>query len=284
MSIRIRLPIGASLTSHSEKLLQGDGSWVNNSDSVLIDVQGYAHGSSAELSISGGTTLEGGNVTFTVLLEFALPDAATVQYSTSISSSDTATSDDFTSASAQTLSIPAGDTTATFSVGTIDDTVTEDDETFTVTLSNPSSNVLLGTVKSATGTIVDNDGKPNVSIAGASSTEGTSLGFTVSLNHKTGSDVTVQYSTSIETGDTASADDFTSVDNETLTISAGDTSGSINIATTQDDLDEDDETFTVTISNPSSNSEIGNPSQATGTIEDNDTVGFALSQPSFGSS
>ena len=257
---------------------EGDGSWINNSDSVLIDVQGYVHGSSAELSISGGSTLEGGDVTFTVSLEFALPDAASVQYSTSISTSDTATSDDFTSASAQTLNIPAGDTTVTFSVETNDDTVTESDETFTVTLSNPSSNASLGTVKSATGTILDNDGKPTVSVAGASVVEGSSVDFTVSLDHATGSDVTVQYSTSIESADTASTDDFTPVDDATLTIASGDTSETINIATTDDDRDEDDETFTLTISSPSSNAELGDPSRATGTIEDDDTVGLSLSK------
>ena len=257
---------------------EGDGSWVDNSDSVLIDVQGYAHGSSAELSISGGSILEGGDVTFTVSLEFALPDAASVQYSTSISTSDTATSDDFTSASAQTLNIPAGDTTVTFSVETNDDTVAESDETFTVTLSNPSSNASLGTVKSATGTILDDDGKPTVSIAGASGVEGSSVGFTVSLDHATGSDVTVQYSTSIENADSASTNDFTPVDDATLTIASGDTSKNINIATTDDDRDENDETFTLTISSPSSNAELGNPSRATGTIEDDDTVGLSLSE------
>ena len=257
----------------------GDGTWTNESNTVLIDVQGYANSAVAELSIAGGSVLEGGNVTFTVSLEFALPGAATVQYSTSIESSDTASSDDFTAASAQTLSIPAGDTRATFTIATTHDTTAEDDETFTVTLSNPSSNASLGTVKSATGTILDNDGKPEVSIAGATGTEGTSLDFTVSLNHSTAADLTVQYSTSIEAGDTASANDFTAADAATLTIAAGDTSETISIATAPDDRDEDDETFTVTISNPSSNAELGSPTSATGAIEDDDTNAVVLSHP-----
>ena len=115
----------------------GNGTWSNTSDSLLIDVKGYANGTTPELSITGGSVLEGGNVTFTVSLEFALPGAATVQYSTSIATSDTASADDFTAASAQTLTIPAGDTRATFTVATTDDSTAEDDETFTVTLSQP---------------------------------------------------------------------------------------------------------------------------------------------------
>ena len=257
----------------------GDGTWTNEGNSVLIDVQGYANSAVAELSIAGGSVLEGGNVTFTVSLEFALPGAATVQYSTSIATSDTASADDFTAASAQTLTIPAGDTRATITVATADDTTAEDDETFTVTLSNPSSNASLGTVKSATGTILDDDGKPEVSIAGATGTEGASLAFTVSLNHSTSADVTVQYSTSIEAGDTASSNDFTAADAATLTIAAGNTSGTISIATTGDDRDEDDETFTLTLSNPSSNAELGSPASATGAIEDDDTNAVVLSHP-----
>ena len=259
----------------------GNGTWSNTSDSVLIDVKGYANSTIAELSINGGSVFEGGSVTFTVSLEFALPDAATVQYSTSIESSDTASSDDFTATSAQTLTIPAGDTRATITIATTDDTTAEDDETFTVTLSNPSSNASLGTVTSATGTILDNDGKPELSIEDASGVEGTSLDFTVSMNHATGSDVTVQYSTSIESSDTASANDFTAANAATLTIAAGDTSGTISIAATQDDRDEDDETLTVTLSNPSSNAELGSPTSATGTIEDDDTNAVILSEASL---
>ena len=68
---------------------------------------------------------------------------------------------DYTAASAQTLTIPAGDTSATFTIATTDDTGAESDETFTVTLSNPSSNASLGTAKSATATIDAGDTGPH---------------------------------------------------------------------------------------------------------------------------
>ena len=58
----------------------------------------------------------------------------------------------------------------------------------------------------------------------------------------------MQYTTSVESGDTASTDDFTDADAATITIDAGDTSGIVNIEYDPgSDIDEDDETFTLTI-------------------------------------
>ena len=88
--------------------------------------------------------------------------AVTVLYATS---DGTATADgthedgaDYTApASDAALIFDAGETSATISIATGDDTVDEDDETFTVTLSDPLSNAVLGTDKTATGTIENND-------------------------------------------------------------------------------------------------------------------------------
>ena len=65
-----------------------------------------------------------------------------------------------------------GATEATFTISTTEDSTDEPDETFTVTLSGVSSNAALGSSATATGTIVDDDGKPTVSIANASAAEG----------------------------------------------------------------------------------------------------------------
>ena len=64
---------------------------------------------------------------------------------------------DYTPVSGQTLTIAAGDTEGTISVSTGDDTAYEDNETFTLTLSNPSQNARLGSIVTATGTIINND-------------------------------------------------------------------------------------------------------------------------------
>ena len=54
-----------------------------------------------------------------------------------------------------------------------------------------------------------------------------------------------------------------------LTIPAGDLTGSFNLSTLVDDIDEENETFTITLSNPSQAS-IGAQSTTTITITDND--------------
>ena len=235
---------------------------------LLMTVQGYANGN-PKLGIAAGRAAEGGTMQFAVTLDDpAEGGAVTVQYTTS---DDTATAGtDYTAVSAQTLTIPSGQTSGTISITTTQDSVEEDDETFTVTLSSLSSNADFGTATSATGTIVDNDGKPSLSIADAFATEGSNLSFTVTAHHAVADEMTVEYTTSIGAGDTASSDDFSAASNRTLTIAAGDTSGAISIATTHDASIEPDETFTVTLSSPSSNAELGTVVSAKGTIRNDD--------------
>ena len=76
----------------------------------------------------------------------------TVEYATSDGTAESGT--DFTAASG-TLTFAAGETSKTVSVATTDDSADEEDETFTLTLSNPAD-ATLGDA-AATGTIVDND-------------------------------------------------------------------------------------------------------------------------------
>ena len=59
-------------------------------------------------------------------------------------------------ATSGTLTIPAGDSGGTIQVPVTGDTTWEPDETLTVTLSNPSANVVLGT-SVATGTLLNDD-------------------------------------------------------------------------------------------------------------------------------
>ena len=90
------------------------------------------------LSIADASATEGSPVSFTVTLSAAISDAVTVEYATS---SGTATQDTDYTAATGTLTITANTTTASFTVATTDDTTVrrrvENDETFTVTLSNP---------------------------------------------------------------------------------------------------------------------------------------------------
>ena len=113
------------------------------------------------LSVSDAEATEGSAVEFTVALSKVAADAVTVQYNTS---DGTATSDvnatdgqDYTPAAGQTLTIAHGETEGTISISTGDDTVDEGDETFTLTLSDPSEYAELGSSVTATGTIINDD-------------------------------------------------------------------------------------------------------------------------------
>ena len=106
---------------------------------------------------------------------------------------------------------------------------------------------------------------PSVSVADASANEGDSVEFTVSLSAASGQQVTVDYAT---TGGTAeSGIDFTAA-SATLTFEAGDETKTVSVATVDDTAEEDDETFTLTLSNPA-NATLGD-SGGTGTINLND--------------
>ena len=106
-----------------------------------------------------------------------------------------------------------------------------------------------------------------VSIGDATIGEGGIASFPVTLSAASGLDVTVGYSTSH--GTTVAAD-LSGTLSGSVTITAGLTSASIPIQTVGDALDEDDETFTVTLSGPV-NATLGD-STATGTITDDDPL------------
>ena len=104
--------------------------------------------------------------------------------------------------------------------------------------------------------------------------------MTVDLSAVSGQTITVDYTvTGTATG---SGTDYT-LANDTLTITAGDTTGTITIANVINDvLDEADETVIVTLSNPS-NATLGSNSVHTYTISDNDNppvIDFAATSSS----
>ncbi|MGI9251600.1 MAG: Calx-beta domain-containing protein [Pseudohongiellaceae bacterium] len=87
---------------------------------------------------------------------------------------------DYTAITVSTLTIPAGDTTATISVDIEYDTDNESNETFTLVLSNPMNATLDANAATATGTIVHYNG-PTLSIAASESSieEGETVVFTI---------------------------------------------------------------------------------------------------------
>ena len=114
-----------------------------------------------ELSVANAAAAEGDDVTFTVTLSPAATEDVTATWTASIGSGDTAVAADLGSTTTGTLTFTAGDTEERFTVATAEDELDEENETFTVTLSSPSSNAMLATDPTATGTITAADALPN---------------------------------------------------------------------------------------------------------------------------
>jgi len=98
----------------------------------------------------------------------------------------------------------------------------------------------------------------------------------VNLNAASANTITVDYATS--NGTATAGSDYTSTSG-TLTFAPNETSKTISVPIINDTADEDDETFSATLSNPT-NATLGFPSNVTVTIFDNDnppTVQFASS-------
>ena len=203
----------------------------------------------------------------TVVLSAESSQNVTVDYA--VTGTATGSGTDYTLAN-DTLTISAGDTTGTITIGSIvDDLLDEADETVVVTLSNPS-NATLGSNQVHTYTISDNDSTPVVDFELTSSSGPESVStkdVKVNLSAASGQDVTIDYAvTGTATG---SGTDYTLAD-DTLTISAGTTSGTITIAGIVDDgVTEGSETVILTLSSP------GNA-----TLGSNDVHTFTILEPS----
>jgi len=107
---------------------------------------------SATLSVNNASTVEGGNVVFSVTLSQSSAAPISVNYATA---PGTATSGADYAPASGVLTFAPGETSKQVAVSTIDDLIVEGTETFTLNLSNAISATIL--TASGTGTIFDND-------------------------------------------------------------------------------------------------------------------------------
>ena len=208
------------------------------------------------------------NATFTVSLTEALARDISFNYATS---NGTATAgSDYTSTSGS-LTISAGQTSGTFNVPILADSTDENNETATLILSNATNSTFSD--DTATLTIADDDSAPTLSIADVTTSNETASNatFTVSLSQASAKDISFNYATS--NGTATAGSDYTSTSGS-LTISAGQTSGTFNVPILADSTDENNETVTLTLSN-ATNSTFSDDT-ATLTITDDDDASSTL--------
>ena len=183
--------------------------------------------------------------------------------------------EDYADTSGQ-VTIPAGETEALIPVPVLNDTLDEaDDESFTVTLTNPVGGGIDDS--EGTATIIDNDAAPQLSIANATVFEGadfetTEVTFDVTLDAPSGQTVFVDYSTS--DGSATQPDDYSAVPATQLVFAPGQTSQSAIVIVNGDTIDEVNETFSVDLAG-AVNATIGD-GQAVGTITDDDGPAISI--------
>ena len=183
---------------------------------------------------------------------------------------------DYTAVS-QTVSFAAGQTSKTVSIPITNDSLAEGDETVILSLSSPSSGCVLGSPKAAGLTIVDNETTPTFFLAGTSYSvnEGAgSLAIAVKRSGSTSTAKTVVIKTANSTATAGS--DYTAV-SQTLSFAAGQTYKTVSIPIINDTLAEGDESFSVSLSSPSSGSVLGTQKTASDSRQ-RDDAGLLLTR------
>ena len=201
-----------------------------------------------EVSVSDVTVTETSVGKIVVTASVTLSSASSLPISVNFQtrSKSAAAGSDFRTI-AGTVTIPAGSLSELITCEVLDDRLSELNETFEIVLSSPLNASLRKSV--GTITINDNDPLPFLSIANATVNEGESgTNLVLSLSTASGRSITVDYVASRYTAQPGV--DFL-MPSGTVTIPAGQLSATIPIVTIEDTLDEPDESFRVTLSNPS---------------------------------
>lgn len=241
--------------------------------SVTIDVAP----SEVNIAAADASKAEGdsGNTdfTFTVTRTGDTSVAGTVDYTVAGSGGNAADSGDFQGGSlpSGTVTFDPGVTSQTITVSVAGDVAVEDDETFTVTLSNSTSGISIDT-GSAAGTILNDDTSVSISAADSARAEGdsgtTDFTFTVTRDGDLTAAGDVTYTVS---GNGATADDFAGgvFESGTVSFAANESTQTVTIDVVGDLDVEGAEGFTVTLSNATGGATIGTATAA-GTIENDD--------------
>ena len=216
------------------------------------------------VSVSGDTSVEGNLVVFTFTLSQASNQVVRADFATVAGTAEEGV--DYTERSGRVTFQP-GVVSLTRSVTTLNDTVAESSESFSMAISNgENANIQ---VSSADGVILDDDAPtgPSISFTGNVADEGDLVVFTFTLSEPSTDVIRVDFET--VAGSATAGADYTSRSGR-VTFQPGIVSRTRSVDTAEDNVVESDETFTIQISNPE-NVAIAN-SSATGTIVNTTTA------------
>ncbi|WP_425598817.1 putative Ig domain-containing protein [Xanthomonas cannabis] len=224
------------------------------------------------LSINDVSVNEGNAGTTTATFTVALSQpagAGGVSFDISTADGTANAGSDYVASSLSGQTIPAGSSSATFSVLVNGDSLNEPDETYFVNISNVTGANVADA--QGLGTIVNDDTAPALSIDDVSVIEGnsgtTTATFTVSLSTASGQTVTVNYATA---DGTATAGSDYAARSGTLSFAPGTTTQTVAISVNGDLSVEPNETYRVVLSS-ATNATIARAT-GTGTINNDDAV------------
>ena len=202
--------------------------------------QAGADGPLPTISVNDVSKPEGQTLDFKITLSAAAEADVTVTAATSGGSGYTARN--------ETVTIPAGQTSANFDIATQGNDRDEADRQLAVT-SRSSDNATIAKGTGA-GTITDDDATPTVAISGPPPIpEGAvTASYTVTMTGKSASGITVNYTTANGSATAGPNADYDAKSGQ-LTWAAGETGAkSFDVQIREDTLDENDESFSVNLS------------------------------------
>jgi hypothetical protein len=251
-----------TVDSIQDTLTEGDETFLvflGNVENASLEAGGAAIGTIRDdedprLTVGDVTVLEGDDATadFVVTLNRAIESEVTFGYATAaVVGGATAGAScggepddpvDYLTVPAAAGAIAAGETELTVKVTLCDDEVEEGDETFSFEVSEISGAVGVGedpTGATATGTILDDESPPRITIADASADESdTSIDFEVTFDRPADYDIDVNYATAdgtaVWSGDQPDYETTTG----TLTVEAGETTATIKVTLFDDAIAE----------------------------------------------
>lgn len=196
------------------------------------------------LNISDASAIEnGGFVEFLVTLTTPSTQPITVDFSTADGTASAGL--DYLAAISETMTFDPGVVAKTIQIGIVEDALIESGEMFSLVLSNPTRAVI-GTAV-ATGTILDNESVPSISISDITVKEDAGVAsFEVVMTSASQVEVRVDFDT---VADTATAPDDYAASSGTLVFDPGTISKSIDIALVDDNELEFAEVFAIVLSN-----------------------------------
>lgn len=214
------------------------------------------------------------NAQIAVRRAYDTASAVTVQYA---AAGVTAAEGQDYEATSGTLSFASGETLKIINVPVMGDTSYENDETFTVTLSNPGGGAKLGSRTVNTVTIVNDDQQPlnhgQVELSAATynvAENGTKLSVTVNRAGGTDGAVSVDYITS--NGTALSGTNYTAASGTLNWADADGAAKTFDVNITDNDVYGGDKTFNIMLSNVTGGASLGTNYRSVATIQENEAA------------